>query len=88
MSSKALLVAMRAILSPKFWRKVVPCEKIADLYAHCTKEEVVLPDFVPQYEKEMVSIVFLSSHQSACACMRAFMYTAHWPARARSCPLG
>mmetsp|Transcript_69083 Transcript_69083/g.101237 ORF Transcript_69083/g.101237 Transcript_69083/m.101237 type:complete len:519 (+) Transcript_69083:103-1659(+) len=53
MSSKALLMASRAIVSPKFWRKVVNCDKIADLYTHCRREDVVLPDFVAQYEKEM-----------------------------------
>lgn len=66
MSSKALLVALRAILSPKFWRKVVPCEKMADLHAHCSKEEVVLPDFVAQYEKELVSVMCLGLGLSVC----------------------
>jgi hypothetical protein len=55
MSSKALMVALRALLSPKFWRKVVQCDKLADLYTHCAPDQVVLPDFVAQYEKELVS---------------------------------
>lgn len=53
MSSKALLVALRALLSPKFWRKVVPCDKLAHLHIHCAPDQVVLPDFVAQYEKEL-----------------------------------
>lgn len=70
MSSKALLVALRAILSPKFWRKVVPCEKLADLHVHCSKEDVVLPDFVAQYEKELVSVMYLvvSVCPGCCCC--------------------
>jgi hypothetical protein len=120
MSSRTLQIGMRAILSPKFWRKVVNCDKlsgvcvcvfvhacvsniaryntcanthqesvilrkcvcvcvcvrvcacvrvrvrvrvrvcvcvrscVSELYNHVRKEEVVLPDFVAQYEKEQV----------------------------------
>jgi hypothetical protein len=37
---------------------------LADLYRHCLKEEVVLPDFVAQYEKELVRV-----RERVCVCM-------------------
>ena len=41
------------VLSPKFFRKVVACDSIADLHAYCDPQQVILPDFVAQYEAEM-----------------------------------
>uniref|UniRef100_A0A7S4KJ18 Macro domain-containing protein n=1 Tax=Guillardia theta TaxID=55529 RepID=A0A7S4KJ18_GUITH len=52
MSSRTILVGLRALFSPKFWQKVVYCEKVAHLYEHCKRNEVILPDDVMDYEKE------------------------------------
>mmetsp|Transcript_48038 Transcript_48038/g.115276 ORF Transcript_48038/g.115276 Transcript_48038/m.115276 type:complete len:119 (+) Transcript_48038:247-603(+) len=59
-AGRTLLLGLRALVSQKFWKKVKYSETVSELYKDVRKEEIVLPDFCDEYDREQQTSLMTS----------------------------